>query len=62
METRKRIVQKRKDVTGKTLAILGLGGIGTRFAVLAHAFPMRIVYHSRRNNPNAPEYCDILKM
>lgn len=24
-----------------------------RFAVLARAFPMRIIYHSRRKNPNA---------
>ncbi|KAF5320991.1 hypothetical protein D9619_001957 [Psilocybe cf. subviscida] len=46
------------DVTGKTLAILGLGGIGTRLAVLAHAFPMRVIYHSRKKNPNAPEFCE----
>ena len=46
------------DPTGKTLAILGLGGIGTRLAVLAHAFPMRIIYYSRRRNPRAPEYCE----
>ncbi|KAH9050958.1 hypothetical protein EDB83DRAFT_2543099 [Lactarius deliciosus] len=30
------------DLTGKTLAILGLGGIGFRLAELARAFPMRI--------------------
>ncbi|KAF8201009.1 hypothetical protein BJ912DRAFT_1019921 [Pholiota molesta] len=35
--------QETHDVTDKTLAILGLGGIGTRLAVLAHAFPMRNV-------------------
>lgn len=46
------------DITGKTLAILGLGGIGTRLAVLAHAFPMRILYHSRHKNLDAPEYCE----
>ncbi|KAF9485942.1 hypothetical protein BDN70DRAFT_916492 [Pholiota conissans] len=46
------------DVTDKTLAILGLGGIGTRLAVLAHAFPMRVIYHSRSRNPDAPEWCE----
>ncbi|KAH7906806.1 hypothetical protein BJ138DRAFT_1161724 [Hygrophoropsis aurantiaca] len=35
------------DVTNRTLCILGLGGIGLRLAHLAHAFPMRIFYHSR---------------
>lgn len=49
----KGISSKAHDITGKTLAILGLGGIGMRFAVLAHAFPMRIIYHSRRKNPDA---------
>ena len=29
-----------------------------RFAALAHAFPMRVVYHSRCKNPNAAEYCE----
>jgi lactate dehydrogenase-like 2-hydroxyacid dehydrogenase len=46
------------DVTGKVLGILGLGGIGTRLAVLAHAFPMRVVYHSRHKNPDAPDFCE----
>ncbi|KAF9039459.1 hypothetical protein BDZ89DRAFT_1060906 [Hymenopellis radicata] len=54
------------DLTGKTLAILGLGGIGLRTAQLARAFPMRIVYHNRRPNPDAPDYCeyysDVYKM
>ncbi len=54
------------DLTGKTLAILGLGGIGLRIAQLARAFPMRIVYHNRRPNPDAPDYCeyysDVYKM
>jgi lactate dehydrogenase-like 2-hydroxyacid dehydrogenase len=49
---------KTHDVTGKTLAILGLGGIGMRLAVLALAFPMSIIYHSRRKNADAPEYCE----
>jgi lactate dehydrogenase-like 2-hydroxyacid dehydrogenase len=29
-----------------------------RVAVLAHTFPMRIIYHSRRKKLNAPQYCE----
>ncbi|KAK0212513.1 D-isomer specific 2-hydroxyacid dehydrogenase [Desarmillaria ectypa] len=46
------------DLTGKTLAILGLGGIGLRIAELVHAFPMRIIYHNRQKAEGAPEYCE----
>lgn len=46
------------DLTGRTLAILGLGGIGLRLAQLVHAFPMRIVYHSRHKVAHAPDYCE----
>ncbi|KAA1470557.1 hypothetical protein DENSPDRAFT_836382 [Dentipellis sp. KUC8613] len=46
------------DLTGHTLAILGLGGIGLRLATLARAFPMRVIYHSRRPAPGAPEWCE----
>lgn len=46
------------DVTGRTLGILGLGGIGLRLAELVQSFPMRVVYHSRNRNPNAPSYCE----
>jgi lactate dehydrogenase-like 2-hydroxyacid dehydrogenase len=46
------------DPTGRTLAILGLGGIGLRLAELAHAFPMRIVYHSRHQVAHAPAWCE----
>jgi lactate dehydrogenase-like 2-hydroxyacid dehydrogenase len=49
----KGISLKAQDITGKTLAILGLGGIGMRFAVLANALQMRVIYHSRHKNPNA---------
>ncbi|KAG6902366.1 hypothetical protein C0995_000928 [Termitomyces sp. Mi166 len=49
---------KTHDITGRTLAILGLGGIGLRFAQLAHAFPMRIVYHSRHKVQDAPKWCE----
>ncbi|KAG1903239.1 uncharacterized protein F5891DRAFT_1185386 [Suillus fuscotomentosus] len=46
------------DVTGRTLGILGLGGIGLRFAHLAHAFPMRIIYFSRRKAESVPDWCE----
>lgn len=46
------------DLTGRTLAILGLGGIGMRLAELARAFPMRIVYHNRHKVENAPEWAE----
>lgn len=46
------------DITGKTLAILGLGGIGLRFAELVQSFPMRVIYHSRRKVADAPSYCE----
>ncbi|KAJ7072627.1 hypothetical protein C8F01DRAFT_1299774 [Mycena amicta] len=46
------------DLTGRTLAILGLGGIGMRLAELAHAFPMRIIYHSRNKVVGAPDWCE----
>ncbi|KAG6837061.1 hypothetical protein H0H93_015329 [Arthromyces matolae] len=49
---------KTHDLTGRTLAILGLGGIGLRLAELARAFPMRIVYHNRRKAEDAPEWCE----
>ncbi|KAI6029418.1 D-isomer specific 2-hydroxyacid dehydrogenase [Pisolithus microcarpus] len=46
------------DLTGRTLGILGLGGIGLRLAHLVHAFPMRVIYHSRHKVRNAPEWCE----
>jgi len=46
------------DLTGRTLAILGLGGIGMRLAELARVFPMRIVYHNRHKVESAPEWCE----
>jgi glyoxylate reductase len=36
------------DPQGKTLGILGYGGIGQNLKVKAEAFGMRIIYHSRR--------------
>ena len=49
---------RTRDLTGKTLAILGLGGIGFRLAELARAFPMRIIYHSRKKVEGAPDWCE----
>ncbi|KAG1716479.1 hypothetical protein ID866_683 [Astraeus odoratus] len=46
------------DLTGRTLGILGLGGIGLRLAHLVHAFPMRVIYHSRRKVAHAPDWCE----
>lgn len=46
------------DLTGRTLAILGLGGIGRRLAELVQPFPMRVIYHSRRPVADAPSYCE----
>ena len=45
------------DLSSCTLGILGLGGIGLHLANLAHAFPMRVIYHSRSRNRNAPGWC-----
>jgi glyoxylate reductase len=46
------------DLENRTLAILGFGGIGGRLAELARAFPMRIIYHSRKPVVNAPSWAE----
>jgi lactate dehydrogenase-like 2-hydroxyacid dehydrogenase len=43
------------DPTNKTLAILGLGGIGMCFATLASTLSMHIIYHSRHKNTGTPQ-------
>ena len=43
------------DPSEKTRAILGLGGIACRLVELVRPFNMRILYHSRNPNPNAPK-------
>lgn len=48
------------DLTGRTLGVLGLGGIGLRLAHLVHAFPMRVVYYSRNKVVGAPEWCEYI--
>ncbi|KAN0081224.1 D-isomer specific 2-hydroxyacid dehydrogenase, NAD binding domain containing protein [Tylopilus felleus] len=45
------------DLTTRTLGILGLGGIGLHLAYLVHAFPMRVLYHSRHRRTDVPEWC-----
>lgn len=50
------------DLTGKTVAILGLGGIGKRLAEFLHAFPTRVVYHNRRKAEDAPDYCEYFSL
>ncbi|KAG0699380.1 D-isomer specific 2-hydroxyacid dehydrogenase [Suillus ampliporus] len=49
---------KTHDITGRTVGIVGLGSIGLRFAHLAHAFPMRIIYFSRRKVESVPDWCE----
>jgi len=52
------ISKRSHDITGRTLAILGLGGIGLRLAELVQSFPMRVIYHSRHRREDAPSYCE----
>jgi glyoxylate reductase len=40
-----------QDLSGATLGIVGMGGIGVEVARRARAFGMRIVYHSRARKP-----------
>jgi glyoxylate reductase len=56
-----KIAGKAHDLTGRTLAILGLGGIGLRFAEMTRGFPMRIIYHNRRKVADAPEWCEYIE-
>lgn len=39
-----------KDVTNKTLGIIGAGRIGTAFALKSKGFIMKVLYHSRNQN------------
>jgi phosphoglycerate dehydrogenase-like enzyme len=46
------------ELTGKTVALIGLGGIGVEVARLAHAFEMRVIGMRRR--PEMPANVDAL--
>jgi lactate dehydrogenase-like 2-hydroxyacid dehydrogenase len=43
-----------RSVGGKTLGVLGLGGIGRAIADRAAAFRMRVIYHGPRRKADAP--------
>jgi len=43
-----------RSVHGKTLGVIGLGGIGRAIADRAVAFGMRVVYYGPRRKPDAP--------
>ena len=53
-----------RSVGGKTLGVLGLGGIGRAIADRATAFRMRVLYHGPRKKPDAPyEYvADLIEL
>jgi len=44
-----------RNLQGKTLGILGMGGIGKILAKRAHAFDMKIIYHNRNRLSPAEE-------
>ncbi|CAH1270601.1 PHGDH [Branchiostoma lanceolatum] len=44
-----------RQVSGATLGIVGMGGIGYAVAQRAHAFRMNIFYHNRTRRPQAEE-------
>jgi len=43
-----------QDLSGKTIGILGMGGIGSTFANLIRPFGMKMLYHNRRQSSVAP--------
>lgn len=48
---------REDELSGKTLLIVGLGRIGSRLAMLARAFGMRVIA-TRRNRPDGTEAAD----
>jgi lactate dehydrogenase-like 2-hydroxyacid dehydrogenase len=54
----------QRELTGKTVGILGLGRIGKEIAMRAQAMKMRVVYHGRKKQPNEPfaYYNDLTQM
>src|SRR6266508_731184 len=43
-----------RGVGGKTMGVVGLGGIGRAIADRGAAFRMRVIYHGPRRKPDAP--------
>ena len=57
-----------RDLSGKTIGILGMGGIGLTFVNLIRPFGMTMIYHNRRQStaapadvPYVPELYDMLR-
>ena len=46
----------QSELAGKTLGIVGLGNIGRRVALIAHAFGMRVVAKTSKQAHELPEY------
>ncbi len=50
------------ELTGSTLGIVGMGAIGTAVARLSTGFRMKVIYHSRHENPIAEEEFGAVKV
>jgi lactate dehydrogenase-like 2-hydroxyacid dehydrogenase len=50
----KHIESNARDLSGKTIGILGMGGIGTTFVNLIRPFGMKMLYHNRKESATAP--------
>lgn len=51
----KHIESDARDLSGKTIGILGMGGIGTTFVNYIRPFGMKMLYHNRRQSATAPQ-------
>ncbi|XP_036366741.1 glyoxylate reductase/hydroxypyruvate reductase-like isoform X2 [Octopus sinensis] len=43
------------DITGNSIGIIGMGTIGYKLAIRAHAFEMKVLYHQRRQRSEEEE-------
>jgi glyoxylate reductase len=50
----KQVEAQAQDLSGKTIGILGMGGIGSTFASFIRPFGMKMLYHNRRESSAAP--------
>ncbi|WRT70955.1 uncharacterized protein IL334_007954 [Kwoniella shivajii] len=50
----KGVEESARDLSGKTVGILGMGGIGKKMADYIRPFECKIVYHNRKENHLAP--------